>query len=665
MGLRQEIAERLLKVFGRSSEEAAKEAAKAAARVEPTLAKDAAEAAAKKVDNTVNFEKTDASTLGGAKKTFDARQSAAKEATPAAIDIAAETVVKAGERLGYRQAQKILTADNQSIASKLIKFTAGQRDDYSEKLLLIARKDGMKAGDIDLIRKADLPKDLIKKFEALDTLQTSGSKFAKMADSLKATAMYRVTHPVSTAWEALVLPFTAAGKAIITAKNNPIATTATIGAGTVGMGALHVVTGGASSAIAGSFAGGIVSGYASVYSGIGTGVYDATKWGLSKIDPEAAANLASNAAVTVGGAIGEAAGASPDAAATFWAAATGQTLEDARKDLEKVADLPLVGSLLPNGLKQALTLDRMNKKAHTAQDLPHGQGLTAPAVTVPAVDTGSASDKAKAAADAAKDAAAGARDGAEAAADGALDKLAELNASMGPMAVLKDPKRALSALRDMPGMSELVDKAKDYPLLSLGLIGGMIMGGFTDAHSKTEKIGNILKGAMLFGVILDAISWFTGGKSMIANSVKMVQQELNQPPKPAAVPAPAVDTPAAPALTTQAPATPAPAPVAVAPLVTREPSVIASTFNNGAVVAAAVAAPVIALPANTAVQPAIAYQGPTTKDLQSGDTTNLGALAFKPAVANAPVFGENQVASVHEKPKPKDVFLTAPEPSFG
>lgn len=269
------------------------------------------------------------------------------------------------------------------------------------------------------------------------------------------------------------------------------------------------------------------------------------------------------------------------------------------------------------------------------------------------------------AADTARQSSADAVDQAKETIDDTADKLAELNASMGPMAVLKDPKRALSALRDMPGMSELVDKAKDYPLLSLGLIGGMIMGGFTDAHSKTEKIGNILKGAMLFGVILDAISWFTGGKSMIANSVKMVQQELNQPPKPAAVPAPAVDTPAAPALTTQAPATPAPAPVAVAPLVTREPSVIASTFNNGAVVAAAVAAPVIALPANTAVQPAIAYQGPTTKDLQSGDTTNLGALAFKPAVANAPVFGENQVASVHEKPKPKDVFLTAPEPSFG
>lgn len=287
-----------------------------------------------------------------AKATTAATETAAKTATTSATQKAgveaAEVAAEAGSKLGFFQARHILKSDNLSLAEKLTQLSKGGRGDYAEKLLMQARKEGLKASDIDLIRKADgIPAALKTKFETLHTLQSTGGVAARM-DKVAAVALDAAKHPVRTVKDVLAAQVTVPVAALKLANQHRIVTAGVVAGGA----ALHGATDGASTRAVGDAAHAVGSAYWSVDKFLAGTALNIGAMGLNAISPESAEAFVKSSAQIAE----DAAKQTPSFLLSLGAHAVGTTPEEIMKNPVKFAEEhPILNFVLPAPVRHAVT----------------------------------------------------------------------------------------------------------------------------------------------------------------------------------------------------------------------------------------------------------------------------------------------------------------------
>jgi hypothetical protein len=125
-------------------------------------------------------------------------------------------------------------------------------------------------------------------------------------------------------------------------------------------------------------------------------------------------------------------------------------------------------------------------------------------------------------------------------------------------AMVKDPGAAWANLKTAakanPQLAGLIDIGEQYPGMKWGIMAGAGM-GMLFGEGAGGKIAGAFKGALVLGLIFDAISWFTGKKSVIGSMIKSAQDMPDQTaPQQTPPHAPAIDMRAAAPAPTQKPA---------------------------------------------------------------------------------------------------------------
>lgn len=495
---------------------AAKEGAETAAKTGAKVAQEAAEAVVKKTRLTGANEEAlsalkaakdagEAARAGGqaaAKATTAATETAAKTATTSAAQKAgveaAEVAAEAGSKLGFFKARHILKSDNLSMAEKLTQLSKGGRGDYCEKLLMQARKEGLKASDIDLIRKADgIPAALKTKFETLHTLQSAGGVAAKV-DKAAAVALDAAKHPFRTGKDLLAAQVTVPLAALKLANQHRIVTAGVVAGGA----ALHGATDGKSSALVGEGLHAVGSTYWSVDKFLAGSALSIGAAGLNAISPASA-----EAFVKSSGEIAEdVAKQTPSFLLSLGAHAVGTTPEEITKNPVKFAEEhPILNFMLPAPVRHAVTgakvADKLNNKGGNSTV---DESAPAPDGTMtPVVPGQSLTDKARTIKDAAE------------------EKLLD---GLDLSTMMSDPQAAWDKVKQAadknPQLKKLVEIGDQHPYMKYGIMGGLAYGALTNEHNR---VAGAIKGAMLFGIIGDLIGALFGQKSFILDKIKEIR----------------------------------------------------------------------------------------------------------------------------------------------
>lgn len=502
----------------------AKEGAEAAAKTGAKVAQEAAEAGVKKVRLTGANEEAlsamkaakeagEAARAGGqaaAKATTAATETAAKTATTAATEKAGveavQVAAEAGSKLGFFKARHILKSDSLSLAEKLTQLSKGGRGDYCEKLLMQARKEGLKATDIDLIRKAEgIPAALKTKFETLHTLQSTGGVAAKM-DKVAAVALDAAKHPVRTVKDVLAAQVTVPVAALKLANQHRIVTAGVVAGGA----ALHGATDGASTRAVGDAAHAVGSAYWSVDKFLAGSALNLGAAGMNAISPASAEAFVKSSAQIAE----DVAKQTPSFLLSLGAHAVGTTPEEITKNPVKFAEEhPLLNFVLPAPVRHAVTGAKIAEKA---QNNKGGNGPTdgsAPAPegsTMTNVPGQSLTDKAR-----------------------TLKETAEekLLGDIDIASMMSDPKAAWDKVKlaadKNPQLKKLVEIGEQHPYMKYGIMAGMAYGALTN---EGNRLGGAIKGAMLFGILGDLIGALFGQKSFILDKIKEIRNSNSAVP---------------------------------------------------------------------------------------------------------------------------------------
>ncbi|MBI2234606.1 MAG: hypothetical protein HYU57_06430 [Micavibrio aeruginosavorus] len=506
---------------------AAKEGAEAAVK---TGAKVAAEAVVKKTRLTGASEEA-LSALKAAKEAGEAAraggQAAAKVAAQSADDVArataktattstaqkagveaAEVAAGAGSKLGFWQARHILKSDNLSLAEKLTQLSKGGRGDYCEKLLMQARKEGLKASDIDLIRKADgIPAALKTKFETLHTLQSAGGVSAKVDQTLAYT-LDAAKHPLRTGKDLLTAQVTVPVAALKLANQHRIMTAGVVAGGA----ALHGATDGASTRAVGDAAHAVGSAYWSVDKFLAGTALNIGAAGMNAISPESA-----EAFVKSTGQIAEdVAKQTPSFLLSLSAHAAGTTPEEITKDPVKFAEEhPILNFMLPAPVRHAVTgakiADKVNNKDANGPAPAAGDG------TMTQVPGQTLAERAQGAVDKAREV----KDAAEEKLLGDLDI----------PSMMADPKAAWDkvklAAEKNPQLKKLVEIGENHPYMKYGIMAGMAYGALTN---EGNRLAGAIKGALIFGILGDLIGTLFGQKSFVLDKIREIRNSNSAVP---------------------------------------------------------------------------------------------------------------------------------------
>lgn len=470
----------------------------------------------------------------------------------AAADAAAQTTTT----LTRREITRIMDGKG-STAEKLGIFARSGHTEMFDRVLLQARRHGLKEGDNAAIQNSKLPDDLKARVQEISDIQMKGGSAARM-DRLKATfsaegikdiAANAAAHPVRAAYDVFAAQWRAPLAAVKWANNNRVAAVGAVGA----VSGADLLTDGASTEALGTGIKTAASGYIAVDKallGAGSSVMETAVGLVSSKPAEAVINTAGNAAL-------DTAGNAPGMLSRLFASSTGTDADTVNQTLSNVADNPAVSFFAPGFVKNALNARKANDLLHHETD-----GSTVPTASDVALAT--ADGSAPTVRDRLSAAAAGAKDRAGDIKDEAEEKLEGLNFA----AMMKDPSKAMASLRtfakDNPTMQKALDIAEQNPALKWGLIGGFALGAAGDARSPGQRVANGLKSAMIFGVLMDLMGALFGKPSMIISTIRGTTIDPAKNPAGATVvPAPAA---AAPGVTPEAkPAATAPAPAATGP----------------------------------------------------------------------------------------------------
>lgn len=254
-----------------------------------------------------------------------------------------------------------------------------------------------------------------------------------------------------------------------------------------------------------------------------------------------------------------------------------------------------------------------------------------------------------------------------------------------PAALLKNPSAAWDKMKvmasDVPGMSELMETADKYPMMKWGMIAGAVLSFASGKGSMRERLGGMLWGATMVGIMFDFIGMMAGKPSATVNMVRSVQAGLSgqgSTPPTASAPAPVITAPPAPVQQAPAPVRDAsptvvqnrPAPVdpiygpAITAGVNAGDAFGRSVNQTGPV--EVVEARIIPVNRVAVDQTGTSYQVPT--DLKTASTGELGRGAFNPTVTT-PAANDEQYKIAVNAPlfdqRRRDIAITAPAPSMG
>lgn len=449
-----------------------------------------------------------------AKATTAATETAAKTATTSATQKAgveaAEVAAEAGSKLGFFQARHILKSDNLSLAEKLTQLSKGGRGDYAEKLLMQARKEGLKASDIDLIRKADgIPAALKTKFETLHTLQSAGG-FAAKADKAKAIAIDAASHPIRTGGNILAAQVTAPVAAVKLANQHRIVT-----AGVVAGGAALSGADGAITKAVGDTIHTVGSAYWEVDKFLAGSVLNIGAAAMNAISPESARAFVESSSKIAEDTAREI----PSFLLTLGAHAAGTTPEEITKDPVQFAEEhPILNFMLPAPVRHAVTgakvADKLHEGGNEAADgsapAPESSTMTQVPGQTLAERTYGAVDRAREVKNAAEE---------------------KLLADIDPSSMMADPKAAWDkvklAAEKNPQLKKLVEIGEDHPYMKYGIMAGMAYGALTN---EGNRLGGAIKGALVFGILADLIGTLFSQKSFILDKIKEIRDSNNAVP---------------------------------------------------------------------------------------------------------------------------------------
>jgi|GEM_PF-5803954 hypothetical protein len=445
-----------------------------------------------------------------------------------AADVVADTATNTTGTLSRREVNRILEG-NGSTADKLGIFARSGREDLYDRVILQARRHGLKEGDNAAIQSSKLPDALKARVQEISDVQMKGGMAARM-DSLRATfsaegikdiAANAAAHPARAAYDVFAAQWRAPIGVLRWAGNNKVAAAGAVGA----VSGADLLTGGTSTEVLGTGIKAAASGYIAVDSAVlsaGASVLD-TAVGLVSSEPaEAVINTAGNAAL-------DTAGNAPRTLSRLFSSATGADQEAVSQTLSTALNNPVVTFFAPGWVRNTAQAQRVNDALHPETPNAGDVALATAEGDAPTVR------------ERLSGAAAGARDRAGDIRDQAEESLEALNIA----AMLKDPAKAMTALRgfaqDNPAMQKALDIAEQNPMLKWGLIGGFALGAAGDARSPGQRVANGLKSAMIFGVLLDLMGALFGKPSLIVSGVRSAMNNNNDqnPAGATFVPAPA------------------------------------------------------------------------------------------------------------------------------
>lgn len=486
-----------------------------------------------------------------------------------AAQAAADTAAQSTTTLSRREVTRIMDGKG-STAEKLGIFARSGHEEMFDRVLLQARRHGLKEGDNAAIQNSKLPDALKARVQEISDIQMKGGMAARI-DALKATfskegiadiAANVAAHPARAAWDVFSAQWRAPIGIMKWANHNRAAAVGTVGA----ISGADLLTDGASTKVLGTGVKTAASGYMAVDSAIlsaGGSALESTIGLVSSKPAEAVINTAGNAAL-------DTAGNAPGMLARLYSSITGADENSTNQTFSKLADNPVVAFFAPGFVKNTLNARRANDLLHQGSD-----GSTAPTASDVALATSEGGtptvrDRLSAAAANATGRAGEIRDEAE-------EKLEGLNFA----AMMKDPSKAMESLRtfakDNPAMQKALDIAEQNPALKWGLIGGFALGAAGEANSPGQRIANGLKSAMIFGFLMDLMGALFGKPSLIISTIRGTTIDPAKNPAGATVvPAPAA---AAPGVTPEVkPEAAAPAPAATA----TGPAPLKGTFSERA-----------------------------------------------------------------------------------
>lgn len=473
-----------------------------------------------------------------------------------AADVVADTATNTTGTLSRREVSRIMDS-NGSTADKLGIFARSGHEELFDRVLLQARRHGLKEGDNAAIQNSKLPDALKARVQEISDIQMKGGMAARL-DSLKATfsaegikdiAANAAAHPAKTAYDVFAAQWRAPIGVLKWAGNNKVAAAGTVGA----ISGADLLTNGASTEVLGTGIKTAASGYIAVDSAVlsgGAAVLD-TAVGLVSSEPaEAVINTAGNAAL-------DTAGNAPQTLTRLFSSATGANQETVSQTLSTALNNPVVTFFAPGWVRNTAQAQRVNDALHPETQNPETPNAGDVALATAEGDAPTVRERLSGAAAGARDRAGDIRDQAE-------ESLEALNIT----AMMKDPAKAMTALRgfakDNPAMQKALDIAEQNPMLKWGLIGGFALGAAGDARSPGQRVANGLKSAMIFGVLLDLMGALFGKPSLIISGVRSAMNNNNaQNPAGATF----VPAPAAPGVTPEEkPAAAAPTATGPAPL---------------------------------------------------------------------------------------------------
>lgn len=507
---------------------------------------------------------------GAAKPAAAAADDAAAAAAKQTADTAAQAAAKPTGTLSRREINRILDGSG-STADKLGILTRGGRDDLYDRVILQARRHGLKEGDNAAIQNSKLPDALKARVQEISDIQMKGGWAARM-DSLKATfssegikdlAASAAAHPGRTAYNVFAAQWRVPLTTLKWAGQNKVAAAGIVGAAS----GADLVTGGASTEILGTGAKTVAGAYIAADSMIlSTGAQLATGL-VGAVTSEPAEQVLDSA----GTAAAKTTFNVPGMLTRAYASATGTDPEAAGESVAQMLDNPVVRMVAPGWVRNVAHVNDASNAVQAATN-PNAPGADGIALATADGSAPSAGDRLAGAASQARDMAGEVK-------DQAADSLAALDVA----SMMKDPAKAMASLRefakDNPAMQKALDIAEQNPMLKWGLIGGFALGAAGDARSPGQRIANGLKTALVLGVMLDLMGALFGKPSLIVASVRDAMSNNNgqNPAGAKFVPAPAAPG-AAPNASPDA--SPEATPPAVAPAATA-PATAAPTSLKG------------------------------------------------------------------------------------
>ncbi|MGZ9109411.1 MAG: hypothetical protein ACXW4B_11395 [Micavibrio sp.] len=427
-------------------------------------------------------------------------------------EAAVETGARATNTLSRRQTYRLLEG-KESIADKLTILSRNGRDDLFDRVLLQARKNGLSAGDNSVIQlRKDLPEALRERVQEIFTLQSTGSRFARAADSLRATFSLEnakgilsgaASHPFKSAYDLFAQQWRVPFGTLKWAGQHKAAAGVISATGIGTFSGLDMATNGVSTDIAATATRGIVGTYIAADKAVLSAGGAVLGAGLNLVTTDGAEKLADAA----GDATYSAATNSPGMFNRFLNRATGGKPDEV---MDYVSNIPFVGMLLPGPVRTARNVNRLTEAANGSNG-----------------ETDVPVDPADRAADVAG-AVTGAAGTAADTAQSALDSVSLANA-------MRNPEQAWNSLQQFaannPTMRRAMEIGEQNPFLKWGLIGGFAMGALSNG-TPLERISNGLKSALMFGVMLDLLGGLFGKPSLIMGGIGNMLSGRSSTPQP-------------------------------------------------------------------------------------------------------------------------------------